>query len=176
MNDYENNLVPLLPAVYRPLARPAVKEDAHYLGPHLRQADLDELKASTGRQGEEALLCSLEHSAMAWTFLHPQSKKPLAMTGLSWMERCDSVGIPWLLGAEFDRQAARVFLSFFPPVLSYMHKFRPILMNMVDVRHHKAMYWLQRAGFILLGPFIWGVEQRDFYQLISCKGVNNVRH
>jgi hypothetical protein len=174
VNRASENLIPLLPAVYRPLARPACIEDAHYLGPRLRQADLDELKASTGRNGEEALLCSLKESAMAWTLIHPQTGKPLAMAGLCWLVGTNLIGIPWVLGAEFDRQAAGVFLKIFPLVWSYLHKFRPILMNMVDTRNHKAVRCLQRAGFILLGPFIWGVEQRDFYQLISCKGVNNV--
>jgi hypothetical protein len=139
----------------------------------LRRADAEELQANSGRQGEEALLHSMQESAMSWTFLHPRTGRPQTMAGLGWMQGCDSIAIPWVLGAELDRQAAGVFCVFFPSVWSYLHQFRPILMNMVDVRNEKAVRRLIRAGFILLGPFVWGVERRDFYQLISVKGINH---
>jgi hypothetical protein len=165
MLNQSETLMPLLPEQYRSLTRPAVQADALSLGPRLRRADKEELLASSGQDGTAALIKSLGKSALAWTFLHPETHEPHTMAGLGLLD--PAVGVPWLLSADLNKPARCFFRAVFNPVLDYMHRQRKILVNMVDARNKVALKWLRFAGFELRGPFVWGVEQRPFYQLMS---------
>ncbi|MDR1398265.1 MAG: hypothetical protein LBJ14_11130 [Desulfarculales bacterium] len=163
--DHTESLIPLLPEAYQPYARPARPEDAYSLGPRLRRADADEVRASSGKEGAEALLASLEKSALAWTFLHPLTNEPQVMAGLGFLTTI--TGVPWLLAADLDQPMRAFFRAGFNQVIAYMHQHRRILVNMADARNRTALKWLKFVGFELNGPWAWGVEQRPFYQLVS---------
>lgn len=156
-------LIDMLPAAYRHLVETPTYEHAFYLGPRLRRADLDEIKAGSGNDGTGSLLKSASCSEMAWTFFHPETLLPHTMAGAGHVEGICRV---WLLCMPYDVAMKKFILSVYQQVIDYMHKLNPLLVNWVDVRHVEAISWLKRAGFTLSGPEPFGVEGRPFYKLI----------
>jgi hypothetical protein len=154
-------LIPLLPPPYRALTAMPSLEDAVYLGPRLRPADLLEVKAAGGFDGTGALITAARSSLLGWVFKHPDSGLPHTFAGLG-----AKAGLyaPWLLSAPFDKTTRRFLAAVTPFALEIMHRISPRLENYVDARHHQAIAWLQRLGFEFApSPTAWGTEQRPFY-------------
>lgn len=145
---------------------PATLEHASALAPRLREADRQEIKASSGDTPEEALTMSLALSPMAWTWL--VDGEPVAMFGCVSHPYKAMTGIPWFLAApEFDRQKI-YFLRNCGTYFDEMQDTFPILENFVDCRNTTSIQWLAWSGFALceVYPF-YGAQRLPFIRF--CK-------
>ena len=131
------------------------------IGPHLRQADRDEVAASCGLEPAEALLSSLRRSAMCWAGL--VDGEPVCVFGVGGPSLMSEVGVPWLLGTDAVVKHQRAFLRRNKAIVAKMLDAFPVLINMVDARNVHSIRWLRWLGFHIGEPFAWGVEGRPFH-------------
>lgn len=148
-----------------PLIRKAAASDAYELAPHLRQRDVEEIRAGTGLEPLPALLRSFNDSTLAWTAFDEDG--PFAIFGVGPLDT--DTGSPWLLGADrLTRKHRMYFLQNSRPYITQMHDLFPLLLNYVDARHTDSLVYLKRVGFTIskLIPE-WGFERRPFYRFIK---------
>lgn len=78
----------------------------------------------------------------------------------------DTRGIPWLLGTPEIPDHARAFLRASKLWVRQQIKQYDTLENWVDVRHTRAVQWLQWLGFSLDAPRPFGVEKMPFHHFV----------
>ena len=127
----------------------------------IRQADTDELWATSKSTPEQAMANGLSMSSDVWTMT--VDGNPLCMCGV--VSVGQSVGVPWMIGTEDIERHAMAFLRLSVRhmkvvVANYNH-----LINYVDDRNVIAISWLKWLGFTMdepapFGPF--GVMFRRF--------------
>lgn len=125
--------------------KPATHGDALMLSQYLRQSDKDEIKASTGRDPQDALVNSFEVSdpELRWTaFL---DGKPIVMWGVSDVGR--GFGSVWLLASDEIYSIKKEFLAACPEYLRIMHVRYHTLYNWVSTKHEASLNWLDGLGF-----------------------------
>lgn len=137
-------IIPAQPAHIRTIAR------------RMRQADRDEVFASSGRSPYFALSYSLRKSSHAWTGLI--DGRPEVMFGIGDLNILAGVGAPWLLGTNELEANARDFLRMSRDFKDQLLRRYSILRNFVDVRNTASIRWLEWLGFSLLDP----VEMRGY--------------
>lgn len=126
----------------------------------MRQADRDELRASSGRQPADALIYSMRRSRLAYTALI--NGVPEVMFGAGDLNILAQSGAPWLLGTDAVPLHYVAFLRGSVRWRGQLLRRYAVLRNLVDDRNHTAMRWLRWLGFRLSDPVIAGVEQRPF--------------
>lgn len=144
--------------------------DCNVLAPKLRDDDVLELQAGSGKAPVDALRDSVSKSKAAFTVIH--EGEVAAMFGVGTWPGKPSVGIPWLLGSpligKFQRQFIRQSLDY----VNLFQSWYPVLMNMVDDRYTKAKSWLEWCGFEAYDRFEkFGVEKRPFIQYVRFRYV-----
>ncbi len=112
---------------------PAEPEHIDFIAPRMRKADVDEIKAASGKLPREALEFSLDRSNEAWALIY--DGKPAAM-------------LHFLRGSRW--WFARISSGY------------DVLTNIVDDRNDVSKRWLEFLGFTLDEPQIMGVERRLF--------------
>lgn len=110
----------------------------------LRQADIEELKASCGLEPKEALEESLKVSELTWVIVG-KGGSIVGVFGLSRL--APHVGMPWLLATEEIETFSRTFLRNSMDVIQFMLTCYPTLTNYVDSRHASAIVWLKWLRF-----------------------------
>lgn len=110
----------------------------------MRQADRDEIAASSGSTPFRALAFSLRKSDRAWTALI--DGQPEIMFGVGQINVLAGVGAPWLLGTDavdvHRRQFLRRSVSFRDQLLARY----PVMRNFVDERNRTSVRWLKWLG------------------------------
>ena len=82
--------------------------------------------------------------------------------------RCgDEVGVPWLLGTPSLRSVRIGFLKESKFWVRQMHKFHPVLWNVVDARNDLHLTWLKWVGFDLTEPQALGRNGELFRHCIK---------
>lgn len=131
----------------------------------VREADRQEILASSGKSPEDALPYSLAISTKAWVLL--DKGVACGMWGIAPWPHSPALGIPWLLATStFDRHHnRRELLRHTRHYVEEMGKGFQFLINYTDVRHRESHRWLQWAGFKLddFEPR-FGHGQRPFYR------------
>lgn len=142
--------------------RPAVAGDAARLAPVLRQADRDEIVASSGPEIQRAIEISIARSLDCWTV--EQRGELVAVLGLAPISMLGGIASPWLLGTPLlDRlpgaltRAARGYLA-------QMLETYPHLVNYVDARNTRSVRWLRRVGFTIHPAAPHGVAGLPFHR------------
>ncbi len=86
----------------------------------------------------------------------------------------DLTGAVWLLGSDALTQPPlrRQFLVEGTVYLDTLHRFRPLLWNVVDERNTLHVRWLKWMGFTFINrhPY-YGAEQRPFLEFVRLKHV-----
>lgn len=142
---------------------PATEEHARNIAPRMRQADKDEVLASSGREPLEALLYSIKHSDEAFTGM--ADGVPEIMFGVGTINLLYQVGAPWLLGTDAVQTHYRPFLKSSMLWKSHLMSRYNELHNMVDDRNKVSKRWLKWLGFEI-GPAIDignGLHFREFW-------------
>lgn len=130
-----------------------IPAEFHHIAPvaiHMRQADRDELAASSSRSPFTALEYSLERSTIARTVL--VDGKPAGMFGCGDLSVLTKAGSPWLLGTDDLALAPLQFLRASVDWRDKLFERYDVLRNLVDDRNVASIRWLKWLGFSMSDP------------------------
>jgi hypothetical protein len=146
--------------VSQPVVIAASADHIPIIADNMRQADRDEVWASSGKTPGEALAFSLGKSSQAWTVLF--DGVPAGMFGVGDLNILTRRGAPWFLGTDAVEANRRAFLRHSVHWRDQLLQRYDVLMNLVDDRNTASIRWLRWLGFSLSEPFIVGFEKRPF--------------
>lgn len=146
--------------------RPASMDDIAVLAAGMRQADREEVLASSGHGPEESLAYSLQVSTVAWTGLI--SDEPVCMFGVAPISVLSGRGAVWMLGTDGIERWPRTFLRRCHPCVETMLAVYPTLENYVADGNALSKAWLEWLGFTLADSVVLlgGVPFRHFSRAI----------
>ena len=131
------------------LIRPAVPEDADFIGPLLRQSDVSELLAASGLSAVEAIRHSIKASDGGFCMIAVSGdNKPILIWGVTPSEH-PNIGVPWMVATNeiYRPDYLRAFKKLCVEWVEKMHETFSILVNYVDHRNVTSILWLQALGF-----------------------------
>lgn len=137
-------------------------EDAHIedVAKRMRQSDVVEIKAASGRTPIDALVYSLGKSTISQTALF--DGKPEMIFGAGALSVLASVGGPWALGTDAIEDHYRQFLKSSLEWRGKLLAEYSELRNVVDDRNVVSKRWLTWLGFSLSEPVPLGVNGELF--------------
>ena len=141
--------------------RQAVLMDAIVLAPNLRQADYDELLATTYRSPLECLITPFTRSDSQIYTIVGDHEEILGMFGIG------KEGAIWMLSSEglYDNYR-EPFIRQCRKWIDLLQADHPVIYNFVDVRNTKAIRWLKFCGFTVdSDPQPYGHWGNPFYLL-----------
>ena len=143
--------------------QPAIFGHADILSPRLREADLQEIKASVGKDPLVILKNGIAWSDPCYTII--DKVNPLAIFGVVPDLHTASVGRIWFLGSDELFNHSYKFLRHSREWIDKLHQRYPTLWNYVDARNEVHIRWLKWCGFTFLRRIEdYGVERRLFYE------------
>lgn len=149
------------------VVRDAKKTDVDYLKDHLKQSDIDEVRASHNYMPEEALRISLEKSLFCYTV---ENSHPIAMFGVCAENILDEKAVIWLLGSNDMEKIQIRFLLNCRKFIKYFLTAYPYLENYVDERNKKTIRWLKFCGFTVESAVPYGVNNLPFCNFYIKRG------
>lgn len=126
----------------------------------VRQADIDELEASSGSTPEQALERGIKGSSWAVTVLY--NGKPVAIAGLIVVNLLCGFGSPWMVATHAVEENPRPFLRLSRQYVAKMADQCPLLINFVDDRNSVAIRYLEWLGFSMANPQPFGKSGLPF--------------
>lgn len=135
-------IVPARPAHVRTIAR------------RMRSADVEEIRAASGKTSGQALSFSLRKSSSAWTVMI--DGRPEIMFGVGDISVLAGVGAPWLLGTD---EVERHYVAFARQSVNLRDQLLaryPVLRNVVDERNRVSIRWLRWLGCSFSEPIDLG--------------------
>lgn len=140
---------------------PAAPEHVALLAPVTREADRQEVWASSRSTPEQALTKGLAVSSRAWTVFF--GDEVAAMWGVSPAAILGSTGVPWLLSSPAVDRHPVTFLRHSRALVDDLHDGFPVLRNYVDARYIRCIRWLRWLGFTVEPPVPIGVHRMPFH-------------
>lgn len=131
-------------------AIPACESHIDTIASRMRQADVNEVWASSRYTPEDALRMSLRKSAIART--GTINGVPEVMLGVGDLNVLAGVGAPWLLGTDAVETHAREFLRGSIAWRNQLLERYSTLRNFVDARNTASLRWLRWLGFTVFDP------------------------
>ena len=154
-------------AALKAVVRDAEKGDGYELGPNLRQADKDEIFASTGVEDPaQALEAGLWHSDTCWTVT--LDEEPIAIFGLIVGE--DSTANVWMLGSDKIEEISWQFLRESKSWLKRVGKNFAMLWAVADSRNIKHTDWYTWLGFKIATTKPYGPQGIPFHRIVYLTG------
>lgn len=144
--------------------RPCQPGDVEHVAAHMREADVDEVWASSASRPLEAVARSVENSEKVWTLVY--GDEPVAIFGVVRKSYLSNVGVPWLLGTSKIVDHVPAFLRLSKVYIPIMADGYARLENYVDFRNKLSIRWLQWMGFSighLVPSLVLGVKFHRFY-------------
>lgn len=129
----------------------------------LRKADMDELRAATGKHPWDALKFSVLHSNEFTDISYEdETGEIINVFGLA---SSQGIGIPWMLASPRLTKYQKLLMSYSKRIIEEMLFLFPLLLNHVDSRNEVHIRWLQHMGFKFTGVeyAINGIMFRQFY-------------
>lgn len=136
---------------------------AHAIAENIRDADRQELWASSRSDPLDAMLKGMERTASSFVAIY--DGQVAAMFGASPYSIMGDKGAAWMIGSKVLEQpgAQKDLLRLSVPVLDYMlDQFPALLYNFVDQRNDKAIRWLRWLGFQFGEAMPYGVDKLPF--------------
>jgi hypothetical protein len=118
----------------------------------IRQADIDELWATSKSTPEVAMHNGLSMSSHVWVMT--ADGVPLCMFGV--VPASESIGVPWLVGTVDLERHAMAFLRLSIKYVKRMSSTYNHLINFIDDRNVIAISWLKWLGFTMDEPAPFG--------------------
>lgn len=145
--------------------------EIEWVAERMRQADIDEVKAASGRDPLHALRFCVANST--WCVTAKVDWEPVAIFGVATVSEIGGVGSPWMLGTDvIERHQVRALrhnLEWIDRLRSGYH----VLRNAVDDRNEMSKRWLKWLGFELGEPINLGYENRPF-RIFEMRGALDV--
>ncbi len=139
---------------------PSTEAHAIELAASMRQADVDEIKASHGVDPLRGSVTSYRSSEACFTGM--VDNQVACTYGVIRRHVMSDRGMPWLLTTDLIERYAVPFLIGTRDVVASMQVAFGYLENWADARNVVALKWLQWCGFKLCHAEPWGVERRLF--------------
>lgn len=144
----------------KPRIEPAQVGHVALVAPRVRQADRDELWASSHETPFDALATGVQISTSAWTGF--VGDEPVCMFGVAPASLLGAVGVPWMIGTDAVERHQMAFLRRCRPCVDRMRSLYDVLVNYVDDRNVVAQRWLRWLGFHVGPAAPHGVEGLPF--------------
>lgn len=149
--------------------RNAIIADAEFLAPRLRQADLDEIKASSGDTPVASLERSIRRGVVTLTMIDPDDGEPVGIFGLVETPEPDLAAV-WAMATPKLFNNTKLFMRESHKWLEHVNDVYHVLYNYVDARNVVHIKWLQSLGFICIKAHEnYGVERRQFIEFVRIK-------
>lgn len=142
---------------------PATVEHAAAIAANVRDADRDELWASSRSTPLRAMQRGMAGSANPLTAIY--EGEPAAMFGVWPFSELSGKGAAWMVGSRVLEQhgAQRDLLRLSRPVVDYWaDQYPQLLYNFVDARNTSAIRWLGWLGFQFDDAIPYGVDGLPF--------------
>lgn len=128
----------------------------------MRQADRNELAASSGEPVQQIIDESILASTLCWTALI--DGEVAAIFGCAPIGTMLSLsGAPWMLGTDVLDRHPLTLMKTCRPYTVQMQKTFNHLRNYVDARNVKSIRWLRRLGFTIHPAAPYGVAGQPFH-------------
>jgi len=137
-------------------------QDIDELVRNMRQADRDEVKASTNLPLRSVIDHSIRLSSYSKAGL--VNGELACLWGVCPISILSSKGSPWLLATPVIEQYPMAFLRRCKPYIKKFKELYSSMENYVDVRNTVAIHWLKWMGFKMEEPQAWGVQGLDFHK------------
>lgn len=148
---------------FEALPEATLAEAIEFIIDNLREADLDEVRASLPGDPGEAVRASLAVSERVWLMVD-RTGLPMGLCGVA-AAPVAGVGLPWMIGTDNITEERIAVARQTREVVAEMHESFPVLTNFVDARNDAALEWLLWAGFHLIDADPnYGPEERLFLQ------------
>lgn len=131
---------------------PARASHIRRLAAVMRQADRDEVMASTGRDVLSVLAQSFRSSSLCMVALI--DGQPEVIFGVGDLNILTATGAPWLLGSDAVELHRVEFLRGSVHWRDQLLRRYAVLRNIVDCRNTSAIRWLRWLGFGFSDPFV----------------------
>ena len=131
--------------------------DCESLAPRLKDADIQEIKLSTGLEPLDALRKSVEISVKKWSIT--VNGEVIAIFGVSLR---GSVGVPWLLASKELVKIKKSFLVGCESYVRSMSEGCEVLSNYVWIQNKTSIKWLKWMGFNFEAPVQFGIAGAQF--------------
>lgn len=141
---------------------PALPEHIEYVAEHMRQADQDELWASSHSLPLESLVNAKSRSVECWTGLI--NGEPICVFGVTPISLVTGLAAPWMLGTDKLEDHAMTFLRRSRRVVASWKEEYRLLFNYVDARNTVAIQWLDWLGFDIQEAAVLGAESLPFHR------------
>lgn len=142
---------------------PPTPADVMFIADNLREADVVEVNAATGKTDmHEALHNAVRMSDEVW--VGRVYKVPVCIWGVAPMSRITQNGSPWLVGTDRVKKYQKAFLRRNKAWLDAVKKRYKMLYNFVDIRNPVSIKWIQWLGFDVLPAKPYGVKQTLFHR------------
>lgn len=130
---------------------PARASHLRYLAANLRQSDLDEIDAMSGRLPLAALSYSYRRASVCMVAII--DGKPEAIWGAGDLNILTGTGSPWMVCSDKATKDLRAFLKFSRHWCDQLSGRYLVLRNMVHCRNTNSIRWLKWLGFEFSKPF-----------------------
>lgn len=129
---------------------PAEPWHVAHVAEHMREADRQEVLASSGLAHDVALQMSVEASDECFAGL--VDDVPICIFGVAARSLLSETAVPWLLGTPDIESHAKPFLVQSRTVVRAWRSRYELLENRVDARNTKSIQWLRWLGFTIHDP------------------------
>ncbi len=111
----------------------------------LRKADIEELRAATGKDTWAALKCCVMHSnEFTDVCLERETGEIITIFGLA---SNGGIGIPWMLASPLILKYQKLLMRYSKLIIKEMLEMFPLLINQVDSRNEVHVRWIKHMGF-----------------------------
>lgn len=153
--------------------RKAKWQDAFSLAPNLREADLKEIEAASGRTPIDVLYEGCRIGKPCKSIVSGDGERILGMYGV--VPVSESVATIWCLATEeLVSDLKFTFIKHCRKEIAEIVKGYDLVFNMVYSKNTKHIKWLKVMGFTVVDdtPILWGPKEKEFFYFE--KVINNV--
>jgi len=146
--------------------RTANHADIPLIASDMREADVAEVRASSGHTPEEALETGLNQTFGITKTICLPNDLPVGMFGVVPASQ-PRVGVVWMLAANNIKSIHRQFLRGSKEHLEVLCEGYDLVFNFTDARNSVHHRWIKWAGFKIINRCEnYGVEQRPFLEFV----------
>ena len=155
-------------------ARPSRWEDVPIVAKDMRQADMAEVKAYSGRTPSAALYSALKYPNSTNMTICLGNGLTVGMYGVCPIQE-PGVGVVLMLASENIKAIHRQFLKEIREAIQKLCDGYRLVFNFTDARNHVHHRWIKWAGFTIIKRHEnFGVEQRPFLEFTRIVERHNV--
>ena len=152
----------------------ATHADIPIIAGDLREADVAEVKAFSGKSPEDALRTGLDYPGSVTRTICLGNGLPVGMYGVC-PTGVPRVGIVWMLAANRISTIHRQFLRESRERIAEIAQGYDLIFNFTDARNSVHHRWIKWAGFSIIKRHeIFGTEQRPFLEFARIVEKRNV--